>query len=74
MLLAAAGVALASWLLLLATSPWLALVWDEGDTVARAEILARDFSGAERPGGTLDALKHDWPYTTVREGHPPLAG
>jgi hypothetical protein len=73
-LLAAAGVALASWLLLLATSPWLALVWDEGDTVARAEILARDFSGAERPGGTLDALKHDWPYTTVREGHPPLAG
>ncbi|HEY2893656.1 MAG TPA: glycosyltransferase family 39 protein, partial [Pirellulales bacterium] len=74
MLLAAGGIALASWLLLLATSPWLALVWDEGDTIARAEVLASDFSGGESLAAKLDALKADWPYTTVREGHPPLAG
>ena len=43
--------------LLLATSPWLPLVWDEGDTIARAEGLDRT----------------DWSFTTVREGHPPLA-
>jgi 4-amino-4-deoxy-L-arabinose transferase-like glycosyltransferase len=74
LLLTAGGIALASWLLLLVTSPCLALVWDEGDTIARAEVLARGFSGAESPADKLDALKHDWPYTIVREGHPPLAG
>ena len=37
------------------------MVWDEGDTIQRAAHVA-----------ALDA--DAWPYTTVREGHPPLAG
>lgn len=48
-------------MLLIATSGPLPIVWDEGDTIARAEQIA--------PG---DATP--WPYTVAREGHPPLAG
>src|SRR5262245_32741943 len=41
------------------------IVWDEGDTIERAGQIA-DFGTAPDDRG--------WPYTTVREGHPPLAG
>lgn len=51
---------LATALLLVATSPAMPLVWDEGDTIDRAEAIAEGV----RP----------WPYTTEREGHPPLSG
>jgi hypothetical protein len=64
--------------LVVATSGPMALVWDEGDTIARAAAIA-ELSG--RPGvhglGGVLALareRDNWPYTTRREGHPPLAG
>ena len=47
--------------LLLVTSSGLPIVWDEGDTIQRAEQIA-------------SLAPRDWPYTTQREGHPPLAG
>ncbi|MGD9721759.1 MAG: ArnT family glycosyltransferase [Pirellulales bacterium] len=52
--------------LLVATSPPLAIVWDEGDTIARAAVVGQWLGMNDR----VD----DWPYTVVREGHPPLAG
>ena len=52
-------------LLLIVTSPRLAIVWDEGDTIVRAESL--ETLADWRQAGA-------WPYTVVREGHPPLAG
>lgn len=54
------AVAICCALLLLLTSPGIPIVWDEGDTIFRAE--------------TLSARDEAWPYTTVREGHPPLSG
>lgn len=54
------AVAIACALLLLLTSPPLPIVWDEGDTIERAE--------------SLTATGEPWPYTTLREGHPPLSG
>ncbi len=70
--------------LLLATSPWLSMVWDEGDTIIRAAAVERRagfepaldandrLSDSEAPPLTSD--DDIWPYTTTREGHPPLAG
>lgn len=52
--------------LLMATSPGLPLVWDEGDSIARADQIDA-WQASER----ADA---PWPYTIVREGHPPLSG
>jgi len=43
---------------LLASSPGLPMVWDEGDAIFRADGIARG----------------QWHYTTVREGHPALYG
>jgi 4-amino-4-deoxy-L-arabinose transferase-like glycosyltransferase len=64
---ASAAVALVAAGLLAATSKPIAIVWDEGDTIARAETIASaDFQSLE--DGTR------WPYTATREGHPPLAG
>jgi 4-amino-4-deoxy-L-arabinose transferase-like glycosyltransferase len=39
------------------------MVWDEGDTIVRAEQVAN-----------WPAIADSWPYTIQREGHPPLAG
>ncbi len=64
-LLVSAAVALLCALLLLATSSRLPIVWDEGDTIVRAESL-RDLADWRQVGA--------WPYTIVREGHPPLVG
>jgi hypothetical protein len=72
--------------LLAGTSPWLALVWDEGDTIVRAELVSASIGRSPHPrvpahGETEKKTDHaigqrqpEWPYTTVREGHPPLAG
>lgn len=77
-LLIAAAVTGVSAALLLATSAPLPMVWDEGDTIARAEAIAHLADHAEE-GDTrpFTARLRDpaaWPYTTRREGHPPLAG
>jgi len=45
-------------LALCATSPRLAMVWDEGDAIVRAEGISRGV----------------WEYTTHREGHPAFYG
>jgi len=64
-LLLSTAVAFACALLLLVTSPGIPIVWDEGDTIERAESLATiaDWRAADA-----------WPFTIAREGHPPLAG
>jgi 4-amino-4-deoxy-L-arabinose transferase-like glycosyltransferase len=76
--LAAGAVAALCAALLLATSWPLAMVWDEGDTIVRAERLtsvARSSGADGRPAmSTTLRGESNWPYTTVREGHPPLAG
>ena len=54
-------VGLACAALLLATAGPMAMVWDEGDTIVRAQAL--DFRQPDQ-----------WPYTVRLEGHPPLAG
>ncbi|MEX2111556.1 MAG: glycosyltransferase family 39 protein [Pirellulales bacterium] len=60
--------------LLLATAAPLAMVWDEGDTIVRAEQTAA-YVGMPLDDRADDfQARADWPYTTVREGHPPLAG
>ncbi|MBI3839772.1 MAG: glycosyltransferase family 39 protein [Planctomycetia bacterium] len=74
----ATAVALGCALLLVATSPGLPIVWDEGDTIFRADEIARlaELSGVDRHPPFLDAIRAEanWPYTTRREGHPPLSG
>jgi 4-amino-4-deoxy-L-arabinose transferase-like glycosyltransferase len=74
--LSAAAVALLAALLLVATSGPIPLVWDEGDTIARAEAIAALADRAVNPRQYLAALgdEANWPFTTTREGHPPLAG
>jgi Dolichyl-phosphate-mannose-protein mannosyltransferase len=77
-LLAACAVVLCCAGLLVVSSGPMPIVWDEGDTIVRAEAIA---AVADRPqvNGPLQyvALLRDeahWPYTIKREGHPPLAG
>ncbi len=49
-------------------------MWDEGDTIVRAEQLA-EYVGPSRADQVDGAGRPaQWPFTTVREGHPPLAG
>ncbi len=74
----AALVALASALLLVATSPAIPIVWDEGDTIVRAEQLTTT-PGGEQANDWRSYLARwrqpgHWPYTICREGHPPLVG
>ncbi len=64
--------------LLVATSSSIPIVWDEGDTIYRAEQILRE---VEKPRNDADpsfvqaiSSTANWPYTTVREGHPPLSG
>ncbi len=69
----AAGVALGVALLLLTTSPGLPIVWDEGDSLDRAQCVLAWASGQ---ASGLDPQRHlaGWPFTTVGEGHPALLG
>lgn len=77
-LLVASLVAALSAALLLATSRQLPLVWDEGDTIDRAERIVALATRADQPGEPFWLAQAcdpaHWPYTLVREGHPPLAG
>ncbi len=63
--------------LLLATSPALPIVWDEGDTILRAEQISALVAQSRDNGqpGFFEAIRSpdQWPFTTQREGHPPLA-
>jgi hypothetical protein len=63
--------------LLLATSSRMPIVWDEGDTIERAEQLIElaRASGAEGRPTFFQAVREprNWPFTIQREGHPPLA-
>ena len=65
-------------MLLATTSLPLPMVWDEGDSIARAEGVARwwsRFRGDSSDGPfSAVAIAEDWEYTTVREGHPALYG
>ncbi len=76
--LAAVAVTLLCGALLLATSPRLAIVWDEGDTILRAERVSEAVAAAREDGlsAVWPALRSEvnWQYTVVREGHPPLSG
>ncbi len=50
------------------------MVWDEGDTIVRAQQAAA-YAGMTPADAADDRqARAAWPYTTVREGHPPLAG
>ncbi len=54
------------------------MVWDEGDTILRSEQIAagadRKTTNAEPEGAEqADERRDAWPFTTRREGHPPLA-
>ncbi len=74
----ACAVAIGCAALLLATSFRLPIVWDEGDTILRAETIAAQAqrSGVAGQPRFFEAIRSEsgWPYTTQREGHPPLAG
>ncbi|HEX3728106.1 MAG TPA: glycosyltransferase family 39 protein [Pirellulales bacterium] len=63
-------------LVLLATAASLPLAWDEGDTIFRAEAVTQlvEQSGqeGEAPFFTSVREQDNWPFTTVREGHPPV--
>ena len=77
-LLIASAVALSCAVLLVATSGPIPIVWDEGDTIVRAEAIAavatRPEADSVRDYVGLLGEEANWPYTTQREGHPPLAG
>ena len=78
-ILAACGVALLSAVLLVATAPSLPIVWDEGDTIERAERIESFFWPADSAAtwkARLDRVRvrdEAWPFTTQLEGHPPLS-
>ncbi|HVA40515.1 MAG TPA: hypothetical protein VNF49_07605, partial [Candidatus Binataceae bacterium] len=70
-------VALAVFALLLATSPILPMVWDEGDAINRAAGV-QAWSGEVRESGPTafseTAIAGHWRYTVEVEGHPALYG
>jgi len=53
------------------------IVWDEGDTIFRAERVAYLFERAGEPDVSerWESVRSgaSWPFTTILEGHPPLA-
>ncbi len=75
------AVGLGCLVLLLATSPGLPMVWDEGNAIRRADCIRRwagrwfDAGPEGRASVLTEAtLQADWPYTTRLEGHPALYG
>ena len=74
----ALAISCATAILLLVTSPSIPIVWDEGDTIMRSEYVSRlaEPQGPDDHRTWWDLVRDpgNWPYTTVREGHPPLAG
>ncbi|MEX2119595.1 MAG: glycosyltransferase family 39 protein [Pirellulales bacterium] len=76
-LFASAGAALACLVLLVATSPGLPMVWDEGISIERAEGVARWFVRLRHDGFAAfarAAVEQDWRYTVDIEGHPAFYG
>ncbi len=66
-------------LVLLATSPLLPMVWDEGDALDRADAIRGWFSAVASPERsprplTVEGIHRGWPFTTTREGHPAFYG
>lgn len=64
---------------LMATSPRLPPVWDEGDALDRADAVRDWFAGFQSPDRfprplTAGGLRQGWPFTTTREGHPAFYG
>jgi 4-amino-4-deoxy-L-arabinose transferase-like glycosyltransferase len=76
--LSACAVSILCGALLLVTASRMPLAWDEGDTIFRAEEIAQlaAQSGVDDHPQFLTAVRAEgnWPFTTQREGHPPLAG
>ncbi len=80
-------VSLGVLVLLLASSPSLPIVWDEGNAILRAERIAR-WAQSWRQQGNADlnrqgerasplsrrGIAAGWPYTTEVEGHPAFYG
>lgn len=68
--------------ILLAGSPGVPMVWDEGSSIVRAESIRQWFaswaSNAELADGppplSDEAITRQWRYTTQIEGHPALSG
>lgn len=81
---AASGAALAALVcvvVLLATSPWLPMAWDEGNATVRSEGIGRWVGRWLRPSRETEAgplsrrtIAADWQYTTQVEGHPAFYG
>lgn len=74
-------IGLACFLLLLATSPGLPMVWDEANAIRRAGHVYHwvDRWFDDGPDGRASALteaviREDWRYTTQVEGHPAFYG
>ncbi|MGQ9769713.1 MAG: ArnT family glycosyltransferase [Thermogutta sp.] len=71
---------LAAAVVLLITSAWTPMVWDEGDAILRAERIREWFGNLFReeakgpPALSPEGLSRGWPFTTQREGHPALYG
>ena len=76
-----AAISAAVLVALLATSPTLPMVWDEGNAINRAEQIAdwgkswfqQGPPGWQSPLGQ-QAISDHWPYTTQVEGHPAFYG
>ena len=79
--LCAVAVAILTTATLLATSPGLPIVWDEGNAIGRAERIGQWTESLfhQTPPGRPHPLSRagiaeGWPYTTQIEGHPAFYG
>lgn len=77
----AAAVGLCAFAALLATSPQLPIVWDEGNAIIRAQRItgwAQSWFQQGPPDRyhplSPEAIADGWPYTTQIEGHPAFYG
>ena len=69
---AALAAGLFSFLLLLATSTILPIVWDEGNAIARSDGILRWITTPDAWNAT--GIERHWRYTTQIEGHPAFYG
>ena len=67
-----AVVILLTFLVLLGSSPWLPMVWDEGNVIRRSDRIL-DWFGQGMPLSD-ESIEQGWPYTTQIEGHPAFYG
>ncbi|HEV3023746.1 MAG TPA: hypothetical protein VGX76_14830, partial [Pirellulales bacterium] len=74
---AASAVGLGCFALLVATSPYVPMVWDEGNAIHRAAGIERwlaRFGESWTEPFSKQAIDVDWHYTTQVEGHPAFYG